>query len=346
MCPKNVFDIFQEIKGKVPYGDVLSGYEGSNTFRTRESSHFIRELTLSINGTGRGALTFPSPTYFLVQNFLNTGYIFELMTSTWEITPESKTIPKLHNPILIEGLPGIGNVGKIAVDSLVEELKAVKLYSFFSRKFPHSVFINDKNLVEMPKIELYYVKFNGAKRDLLLLTGDIQPIDEESCYTFCEEIVAMATKFHCSEIMTTGGIGLQHPPDKPKVYCTGNDPALISQYAAPSLGVEKQIFGVVGPVVGVSGVLLGISKKRGIKGIALLAETFGHPLYLGIKGAQEILRILEKKFCWGMNLKKMSKEIVKVEKELMKKTKEWQAELVQATQAGARARQREVGYIG
>ena len=62
------------------------------------------------------------------------------MNSKWEVTKEIKTIPKLNKPILIEGLPGIGNVGKIAVDFLIEELKAKKIYSFFSYKFPHSVF--------------------------------------------------------------------------------------------------------------------------------------------------------------------------------------------------------------
>ena len=86
----------------------------------------------------------------------------------WEVTQEEKTLPKLKNPLFIEGLPGIGNVGKIAVDFLIEELKAKKLYSFFSYKFPHSVFVNEKNLVEMPKIEIYYKSFGprSKKRDL------------------------------------------------------------------------------------------------------------------------------------------------------------------------------------
>ena len=50
----------------------------------------------------------------------------------------------------------------------------------------------------MPKIELYHRRFNGngKKRDLLLLTGDIQPIDEESCYAFCEDILKLAKKFN------------------------------------------------------------------------------------------------------------------------------------------------------
>ncbi len=268
------------------------------------------------------------------------------MTSSWQITPETETLPKLNSPILIEGLPGIGNVGKIAADFLVEEFKSVKLYSFFSYKFPHSVFVGENNLVDMPKIELYYKKFDGKKKDLLILVGDIQPIDEESCFAFSEEIIKIAKEFKCTEIITTGGIGLAHPPENPKVYCTANDKQLFNEYLQKGMITEKKIFGVVGPIIGVSGVLLGLGKKRGMKGVALLAETFGHPMYLGIKGAKEILKVLDKKFNFKIDLEKMSKEITAVEKELMKRTKEWATEMGAAASAGAKLRQKEAGYIG
>ncbi len=263
----------------------------------------------------------------------------------WEVTEEGK-LPKLNKPVLMEGLPGIGNVGKIAVDFLIEELKAKKLYSFFSHRFPHSVFVNEDNLVEMPKIEIYYKKFKGEKKDLLLLTGDIQPIDEESCYTFCEEILKIAGKYNCSEIITTGGIGLQHVPDKPKVYCTANDLKLYQEYVKKGMLVEKDIFGIVGPIVGVSGILLGLGKKRKVKAASLLAETFGNPLYLGIKGAKEILRVLEKRFTLGVNLKKLSKDITEVENELIQKTQEWASDELAHLQAGAKAKKKDVHYIG
>ncbi len=261
----------------------------------------------------------------------------------WTITKEVKTLPKLDNPVLIEGLPGIGNVGKIAVDFLIEDMKATKLFSFFSYKFPHSVFVTENNLVEMPKIELYYKK-SRTKKDLLFLTGDIQPIDEVSCFKFCEEILKIAKDFKCKEIVTTGGIGLQTMPEKPKVYCTSNDQKLYKQYT--KLKIEKNIFGVVGPIIGVSGVLLGLGKKHKVKGAALLAETFGHPMYLGIKGAQEILKTLNERFGLKINIKKMSKEVIELEKEMMKKTKEWASELASHQQAGAKLRKKDVSYIG
>ncbi|MDP3698828.1 MAG: PAC2 family protein [Nanoarchaeota archaeon] len=269
------------------------------------------------------------------------------MNKLWEVMQEEKKLPKLNKPILIEGLPGIGNVGKIAVDFLVEELKAKRLYSFFSYKFPHSVFVNEKNLVEMPKLELYYKQFGkGSKRcDLLFLVGDIQPIDEESCYAFCDEVLKLAKQFNCKKVVTTGGIGLQHVPDQPKVYCTANDQAELHEYTKKGTLVEKEIFGVVGPIIGVSGILLALGKKKGIKGVALLAETFGNPFYLGIKGAREIVQVLEKKFSWGVSVKKISKDILEVENQLLQKAGDWLGDEF-VPQAGAQAKKKDVHYIG
>ena len=61
------------------------------------------------------------------------------------ITPEKKQ-PKLKSPVLIEGLPGIGGVGKLAADFLVEELGAVAVATITSKRFPPVVFVNDKSI--------------------------------------------------------------------------------------------------------------------------------------------------------------------------------------------------------
>ena len=144
----------------------------------------------------------------------------------------------------------------------------------------------------------------------------------------------------------TGGIGLQEIPEKPRVYCTANDQQLFKEYTKKNLKVKKEIYGVVGPIIGVSGTLLGLGKKRGVKGVALLAETFGNQMHLGIKGAKEILRVFEKKFEYGLDIKRMTEEIVELEKELMTKTQEWASEMKTVLQAGAKAKKREIGYIG
>ena len=213
-----------------------------------------------------------------------------IIMSTWKIKQVSK-LPKLKRPILVEGLPGIGNVGKVAVDFIIEELRAKKIYEINSYTFPHSVFINEKNLVELPKIELFYKKFSNGRNDLLLLAGDVQPIDEVSSYEFSEKMLDVLKKFNGKELITLGGIGLGEIPKKPKVYCTGNSKDTIKKYKDDA---NEKLYGVVGPIVGVSGLLLGLATDKNIRAVSFLAETYGHPMYLGIKGAREVLRILKK----------------------------------------------------
>ena len=236
--------------------------------------------------------------------------------SNWRVDEFCKK-PSLKNPIFIEGLPGIGNVGKVVVDFIVDELKAEKIYEITSNTFPHSVFVNEDNLVELPKIELFYKRINGT--DLLLMGGDVQPIDEISSYDFSEKVLDLIEDFGAKEIITLGGIGLGEIPKKPKIYCTGNSKEMIKKYHEKR--IQNKLYGVVGPIIGISGLLLGMAEKRNIKAISFLAETLGHPLYLGIKGAREIIKVLDKKLELKMDIKKLEKEIDEAESEMMKITK-------------------------
>jgi len=260
---------------------------------------------------------------------------------TWKISSLHK-IPKLTNPVLIEGLPGIGNVGKIAVDFIIQELNGVKAINYFSYSFPHSVFITEENLVELPVINIYYIKWK--KNDILLLAGDIQPIDETSSYEFTDKILDLAQTHGVKEIITLGGIGLQSVPKNPKVYCTANSKDIIATYKKLS-ELVTDLYGKVGPIVGVSGILLGLAKERNIQGISLLSETYGHPMYLGIKGAQEILKILNKRFDFAIDVEKLDKDIEEIETEMIRKADQL-VKMTQQTSDRKKRGVRDVDYIG
>ena len=63
---------------------------------------------------------------------------------------------KLKDAILLEGLPGVGNVGKLAAMHLIEELKAKKCTEIYSSHFPPQVLIDDDGVVKLVNNELYY----------------------------------------------------------------------------------------------------------------------------------------------------------------------------------------------
>ncbi|MBN2881358.1 PAC2 family protein [Candidatus Woesearchaeota archaeon] len=212
--------------------------------------------------------------------------------------------------ILIEGLPGIGNVGKIAVDFLIDEIEAKKILEITSSSFPHSVFVNEDNLVELPKVQLFYKKIGSIT--YLFLSGDIQPPDEVSCYEFSQLILDLAKKLKCTEVITLGGLGLESIEKTPKMYCTGNSTKIIKEYKIVK-NITDKLYGVVGPIMGVSGLLVGLAESKKMDAVCILAETINHPLYLGIKGAREILKLLSKKFPFKVNIKKLDKEIKTLE---------------------------------
>ncbi len=263
----------------------------------------------------------------------------------WQIHKHIKKL-EIRKPVLIEGLPGIGNVGKIAADFLVDELKAKKYCDLFSYSFPQTVFVNENNLVELPNIALYYKQMPKLANDLLFLVGDVQPTEEVSCYEFCELILKMLKELGGTDVVTLGGIGLQDTPKEPKVYSTGNSKKMVVEYCKGT-DANSRLYGVVGPIVGVSGVLIGLADKMNMRGVSFLVETLGHPMHLGIQGARELLKVLMKKFNLKIDILKMEKEVQEFEKEAMKKTKE----ILKVSEKLARDKlqgrlQKEQSYIG
>lgn len=254
------------------------------------------------------------------------------MEQKWVFKQLMKINPKAT--ILIEGLPGMGNVGKIALDFMIESLGAKKVYEISSYSFPNCVFINEKNIVELPKMGIYHKKIKG--KDILFLSGDVQPLTEVECYEFCDNVLNIFKKNKISEIVTLGGIGLNDIPEEPKLYYVISDKKQEVKYK----GIKKA-YGFVGPIMGVSGVLVGLGKERKIPGAILLAETYNHPNYLGIKGARAILKFLDKNYSLGLKIKDLDKEIKYIESELKQKL-----EQITAVQERTNKGEETTNYIG
>ena len=154
-------------------------------------------------------------------------------------------------------------------------------------------------------------------KDFLFLAGDIQPLDERSCYEFCDNILDLFEQVKGKEIITLGGVALDRIPKQARVYCTGTNPKIIKRYQT---NVVNNIYGVIGPIIGVSGLLTGLAKRRNLDAVTILAETFGHPTYLGVKSAKEILKVLNNKLGLHLNIELLDKEVSEIEKEIAEKT--------------------------
>lgn len=222
--------------------------------------------------------------------------------------------PKLRNPLLIEGLPGTGNVAKIAVDYLIEVLGAKKFMEIYSYTFPNSVFVAPDSTIKLPSIEFYYCK--NKNRDLVLLVGDIQPIGEKESYELANKLLDVAKTMGIKEIVTLGGIGLQKEPSSPRVHAAVTSKEYRRKLKNIAILDGDKTFGFI---VGAAGLLLGLGQLKGFKGIALLGETYAHPTHFGIKSSLAVLRALSLFLKMDLSLKNLEKEIKYAENKMKKK---------------------------
>lgn len=229
--------------------------------------------------------------------------------------------PKFKNPILIEGLPGIGNVGRVAVFYLIDKLKAKKFGEIISPYFLPLVVVNPNSEIQLLKMELYYYK--AKKRDLIFLVGDLQPVEYGGYYKICEKILDFCEKYGIKEILTLGGFGIGIEKTKPRVLGAVIHEDDLKKYQ--SAGVYFQRENPIGSIFGISGLLLGLAKKRGIRGCAMLGETIGYPIITDPKAAEEIIKILMKMFDLKVDLKDLDKSVKQLEnflKVIEEKTKQ------------------------
>ena len=224
--------------------------------------------------------------------------------------------PSLKNPILIEGLPGIGNVGKLAVEHLVEKISAIKLAEIYCKDFPPQVFINQDGTVRLVNNELFYWKAKKKEqRDLLLLTGDYQGLSSRGQYDLADTILNIAQEYGTTQIFTLGGYGLGYEIKEPQVLGAVTKKSMIKNLKKNDVVFRKNEPG--GGIVGASGLLLGIGKLRGIEGTCFMGETPGY--LVDPKSAEAILKVLSKILGIEIDLselKKKAKEIEEIAKQL------------------------------
>jgi len=224
-----------------------------------------------------------------------------------------KEIPQLDNPILIEGLPGIGFVGKFAAEALIDDLKAEKIAELYSHRFPHQVLFNKDGTIKMLNNEIYLYK--RKKNDLLILVGDVQPTSPEAQHEVMNIILDFFEELGGKTIYTLGGYSVGKILSHPRVLGSVTDKEMIN-----SLKKYGVVFGITeGSIVGAAGLLLGLGKLRGMKGACLMGETHGS--YIDHRAAKEVLEVLSKILDIHIDVTKLEKK-AKESEEIIKKIEE------------------------
>jgi uncharacterized protein (TIGR00162 family) len=233
-----------------------------------------------------------------------------------------KKPPKLNNPILIEGLPGVGNIGRVAVGYLVEELGAVKFAQLYSGHFFPFVMLHEDFEVKLLKNEFYYWKAKKkGQRDLIFLVGDCQSLTPNGHYEIIDKVLDFVEPMGVKEIFTIGGLSTGEIEEIPKTIGAVSDKTMVDKYN--KFDIEFKAGKKVGYIVGAAGLLIGLGKERGMKGMCLLGETSGFPIVTDPKAAEVVLDTLTRILKVKIDMGKIEQKVAEMEK-FIKKVEELQ----------------------
>ncbi|PSQ38801.1 proteasome assembly chaperone family protein [Halobacteriales archaeon SW_10_66_29] len=194
--------------------------------------------------------------------------------------------PEVADPVLVEGLPGVGHVGKLAGEHLVEELDSELVRRVYSTHLPPQVSVED-GLTQLACAEIHAVETGGS--DLLVLTGDHQAQDTVGHYGLADTFLDVAEDLGVESLYALGGVPTGELIEEYDVIGAATTEEMRDR--VEDAGVEFRGDEPAGGIVGISGLLLGLGERRGVPAACLMGETSGY--LVDPKSAQAVLEVLQ-----------------------------------------------------
>lgn len=154
-----------------------------------------------------------------------------------------RTDVSITNAVLVEGLPGVGLVGKIAADHLVESLNMTHYADVHCESLPRAATFASGDAGLRTPVRLY----TDTERDLLVLQSDV-PVSPAAATEFAECISGWFREESVVPLYIAG-LTSHHPdPEQP----TGESQSTIEQPMAESRSEREQPTEKAPPVFGVA----------------------------------------------------------------------------------------------
>ena len=198
------------------------------------------------------------------------------MEEEHEIWIEHHQMLKLAEPLAIVGSPGLRSIGKLAVESLIDETRAQLIAELYSTHLP-SIYQTAPTyaanpmfpgfggaLVKSGKADLPKIQFYACPVPELIFVVGYHP-NFEGQYRVAEEVVSFLSEKHVKRMIVVAG----YSSNEEKIVCAANNAKVISDMKEEfNIGIGYQ-----GLFMGFSGLVFGLSKRKNLEAVCLFSAT-------------------------------------------------------------------------
>jgi len=171
---------------------------------------------------------------------------------------------------MIEAVPGVGNVGKLIVDSLIEKHPSRSIGWVLHPDFPPHSTLDENGLVTPPRININSVMLPDGST-VITIGGPLQPMTATGQHEVAESILALAAESKTPRLLVLAGLAAGTDDKDIHVICA--DPKVREDLEADDIPVSREH--PEAGMIGVAGLILALSPLHGVPAIGLVAETLG-----------------------------------------------------------------------
>lgn len=176
---------------------------------------------------------------------------------------------RFREAIAVVGFPGMGLVGKTAVEYLVEKLNAKRMLSIYHYGFPAQLIVSGEGVADLMRIDVYYSYVNG--NPLVLVTSNAQPLNDFHQNELSDIIAEELSKRGVKRLIAAAAfvVDMTSPSSSRRVFVAGSDGDVARFY------IERGAVGLSeGAITGMNGVIVGWARLHGIDAVSMLGETW------------------------------------------------------------------------
>lgn len=179
---------------------------------------------------------------------------------------DASSLPK-HRAMLI-AVPGVGNVGKLVLDTMVEHHESRLLAKLIHPDLPPHATMSEHGLLTPPHLAVHAVEIGS--QTIIAITGTGQPMTPRGQHELAEAILKMA-KSESEMLLVLAGLSADPGDDGVHFTCADLKVRESLQESGIVISSEQP----AGGMLGLAGLLVSLAPMYGVPSAACMSETIG-----------------------------------------------------------------------
>ena len=174
-----------------------------------------------------------------------------------------------EHKLMIVAVPGVGNVGKLVIDTLNEQHESSMIARIIHPDLPpHSIL--EGGLLVPPHLSIHSVPLDNGDA-VITITGNGQPMTPRGQHEMAEAILQLAENSKTPLVIVLAGLSAKPGEEHIHLTCSSKD----VQNSLNERGISVSTEQPSGGMLGLAGLLVSLSPFHGVSSAAYSAETIG-----------------------------------------------------------------------